>query len=95
MDTVESALESTKSSNVLELPHILAKVLWYQDHPRKLSMYQGGILLSATLFDSYTSASYIPVSRIISRCAVLDCTMTFDYGADYVKVVIPLQKPLI
>ena len=35
-------------SNVFELPHVMAKVLWYQDHPRKLSKFKHGILLSTT-----------------------------------------------
>ena len=79
---------------ISELPHILARVNWYQDHHRKLSQISQGISLSATVFDSYTSASFIPVSRIISRCAIRDCFQGFDFGPDHVKVVIPLKKPL-
>ena len=78
------------SPTTLELSHILAKVNWYQENPRKLSRLSQGIFLSAIVLESYTSASVIPVSRIISRCTIKDCYQ--DFGYDHVKVVIPLKQ---
>lgn len=72
-------------------PHILAKVQWYQDHPRK-NWFKNSLILSATLFDEESEASFIPVSRIMSRCAVLKKSLTFDYGQDNVNVCIPLVR---
>ena len=46
-----------------QLPHAFANVYWYQDHPMKLCRFKNGIVMAATLFDSPSSATFIPVSR--------------------------------
>ena len=66
-------------SNTFELPHVTAKVLWYQDHPQKLSKFKHGTLRPTTLFDLNCYSNFIPVSRIISRCTILDCQLEFDF----------------
>ena len=73
--------------------HLLAKVRWYEDHPRKF-WFKNSIVLSATLFDGESEAAFIPVSRIMSRCATIKRTLTFDYGEDSVIVCIPLIRRL-
>ena len=77
-----------------QLPHAFANVYWYQDHPMKLCRFKNGIVMAATSFDSPSSATFIPVSRIISLCAVVDCTIKLDYGEDHVIIAVPLRKPL-
>lgn len=72
-------------------PHIFAKVKWYEDHPRK-NWLKNSIILSATLFDTESESSFIPVSRFMSRCAMVKQTLTFDYGEDNVNVFIPLTR---
>ena len=75
-------------------PHILAKVKWYQDHPCK-SWFKNSILVATTLFDADGAAAFIPVSRIMSRCATIRQTVVFDYGEDTVNVCIPLVRRII
>ena len=72
--------------------HILAKVNWYEDHPRKFWLNHS-IILSTTLLDGgENEASFVPVSRIMSRCATVKQSLTFDYGEDNVIVCIPLHR---
>ena len=78
-------------AGIPDQPHILAKVKWFQDHPRK-NMLKNSIILSATLFDTESKASFIPVSRIMSRCAIIKQTLRFDYGSDIVNVCMPLVR---
>lgn len=75
--------------NIAGMPdqaHIVAKVKWFQDHPRK-NWYGNSIVLSATLFDGDSEASFVPVSRIMSRCAILKKSILFDYGS--VMLILP------
>ena len=71
--------------------HMLAVVHWFQDHPRKLSLGQG-IVLSATVTESFGPSLYIPLSRVMSRCAFADTVMDFEYGRDKVIVAMPLKR---
>lgn len=79
------------SSTITEFPHILAKVNWYQDHPRKLS-HLSESMLSATVLELYTSASFIPVSRIILRCAIQDFYQDIYYRLYHGKAIISFKK---
>ena len=72
-------------------PHLLARITWYQDHPHKTEL-GNGIILSASVSEPSYAASFMPVSRIISRCAICITTMQFDYGEDKVCVVIPIRR---
>ena len=54
--------------------HLLARDKWYQDHPQKFVL-GNGIVLSATITENMSSASFIPVSRIVSRCAISHTTL--------------------
>ena len=89
---VEYFISHTPSiSGISDQPHILAKVRWFQDHPRK-NILKNSIILSSTLFDTESKASFIPVSRIMSRCAIIKQTLRFDYGSDIVNVCMPLIR---
>ena len=76
--------QTTENSNT----HFLACVKWLQDHPQKFVLGNGTIL-SATVTDH---VSFMPVSRIISRCAVVDTSIQFDYGEDKVCIAIPVRR---
>ena len=82
-----SAADSNTTLELSQLPHALTNVHWYQDHPRKLCRFKNGILMAAALFDSPSSATFIPVS-------VVDCTIRLDYGEDHVIIAVPLRKLL-
>ena len=72
--------------------HMLARVRWYCDHPRRDSLHSSVILCSSVL-DPESCASFIPVSRIMCRCALSSSvSMKFDYGVDNVLVAVPLLK---
>ena len=71
--------------------HLLTRIKWYQDHPRRFSM-GNGIVLSATVTEHQTCSSFMPVSRIISRCAIFSTELQFDYGEDKVCIIIPLRR---
>ena len=74
--------------------HILAKVSWFQDHPQKY-LLGNGIILSATVCQTSYSATFIPISRIISRCAIVKRRLQMSYGEDLLCVAIPLKKHTI
>ena len=72
--------------------HILARVQWYCDHPRRNYLHSSTILCS-TVFDHESCAYFIPVSRIMCPCAISSTvSLQFDYGTDNVLVAIPLRK---
>ena len=83
-----------KISNTNDQPHILAKVKWYQDHPRK-NWYKNSIVLSASLFNSDSEACFIPVSRIMSRCARIKQTLLFDFGSHNVNICMPIVRRIM
>ena len=71
-------------------PHVLAYVKWYQDHPQKF--FSNGIVLSATVTEHTSGASFMPVSRILSQCAFINMKVKFEYGEDKVCVTIPVKR---
>ena len=80
-----------KISGIPDQRHILAKVKWFQDHPRK-NWFSNSVILSATLFEADSEASFIPVSTIMSRCVFVKQSILFDYGSDNVNVCMPLIR---
>ena len=72
-------------------PHILAKVKWFDDHVRK-NWFKNSIVVSCTLYSNESEASFLPVSRIMSRCARSEETLQLDYGADKVNISIPFTR---
>ena len=73
--------------------HVLARVKWLQYHPRQSIFHASAMIVSATVYDNEGPASFVPVSRIISRCALsTNFRYVFDYGEDSVCVAVPLLK---
>lgn len=70
----------------------LARVQWLQKHPRR-DFFHSPLIVSTTLYESPSPASFIPVSRIAARCAILNgVKFEFDYGEDNICLAIPLFK---
>ena len=89
--TLKAETDGLQSYEYKKEDHLLAYVNWYQDHPQKFYM-SNGIVLSATVSEHQTCSSFMPVSRIISRCAILSTELHFDYGEDKVCIAIPLRR---
>ena len=49
---------------------LLARVTWFQNHPRR-DQYIPTVIVCSTLPDTESCASFIPVSRIAARCAIV------------------------
>ena len=72
--------------------HLFAKVAWYGKHPRE-DHFPHPVKVVTTLFETEGPASFLPVSRMASRCAISNKQLIqFDYGEDCVCVVYPLIK---
>jgi hypothetical protein len=78
-------------TTVPKQPHLFAKVKWFEDHPRK-NWFSNSIIVSATLYDTESESSFVPVSRIMSRCAIVQQSVKFDFGEDHVNICIPLTR---
>ena len=84
-------IESVVHVPPMHQPHVLASVKWYQEHPQKY-YFGNGIVLSATVPENTSCSSYIPVSRILSKCSYIHTKVKFSYGEDNVCVAIPLKR---
>ena len=73
--------------------HLFAKVQWQSRHPRE-TWFPSPILIVDPHCDAFGPATFIPLSRIVSRCAVVSDKIEFDYGEDSVLIVTPLKKRL-
>lgn len=83
-------LKSLDKGDQVQKTHILAQIEWYQDHPFKFSL-GNGVILAATVPEPSFAASFMPISRIISCCAVIHHKVAMDHGEDYVCVALPLR----
>ena len=76
-----------------KLCHIFAKVDWNSRHPRE-TWFSLPIVVVDPLFDTPGLANFIPLSRLLSQCAVLCESIKFDYGEDLAVIAIPLKKKI-
>ena len=91
---IEHALSFTSSDSLTSISknHIFARVQWYCDHPRR-DFIHSSVILCANVFDCESCACFIPVTRIMCRCAISSpISLRFDYGFDNVLVAVPLFK---
>lgn len=88
---IEHNVVLNKNGETTSLPHVLAKVSWYMDHPKRDHL-RSTVTICSTTFDSVTSASFLPVARIAGRCAIAKSVLKFDYGEDTVNIIVPLSK---
>ena len=72
--------------------NILARVNWLQSHPKR-DEYIPGVIVCSTLQDE---DSFIPVSRIAARCAIIpNVKVNFEYGEDNVCICVPLINGIL
>ena len=55
----------------------------YEDHPQNF-LFGNGIIMAASTSSAFCSASFLPVSRIITHCAIIDRKIGLDFGEDSV-----------
>lgn len=68
--------------------HLFAKVSWLTEHQRPCHL-PFPLYLASTIY-SYSPYTYIPVSRLLCRCAVSPkLLLKFDYGEDYAFIISP------
>ena len=75
------------SGHAKTIEHVLTNVLWLQDHPQNYPLHPS-IIVTSTVYDDEGCTSFMPVSRIIARCALAKV----DYGQHRVCICIPLLK---
>ena len=86
---ITTPIAEQKSKNA---EHLFARVSWYDQHPRQ-EFYPYPLHVVTTVCEPEGPASFIPVSRIVSRCAITEKqVIQFDYGEDSVYVICPLIK---
>ena len=87
----EVTMANSDGSSSSSLTHILMNIQWYENHPRR-DYINSSVILTCTVFDHDSCASFIPVSRVFSRCTVSSpITLQFNYGEDNIIVAIPLR----
>lgn len=77
--------KTSDTSLVLTRVHVLARVNWFTEHPQR-NCFHPSIILLANTYDNDGPASFMPVSRIIARCAIVHDWCKFDYGDDKVCI---------
>lgn len=87
----EISLANDNSSEALKTFHTIARVKWYMDHHLGAHIHPT-VKLCATVFESHSNATFIPVSRIAGRVATAKSNLQFDYGEDTVLITVPLLK---
>ena len=66
----------------------MASVLWHQCHPNQYTLGSPVEVWTATLYEPYGPAMYIPVTRIKKQCAV--CPLVYEQ----VIAIIPLSHKI-
>lgn len=89
-----ATIKENTSMTLTTRAHVFAKVKWLEDHPYRHHLHQS-VIISATTYTHESPASFIPLSRIIARCAIAqDVPYTFEFGEDRVCIAIPLLKKM-
>lgn len=86
-------LSSTDATKRCRVRHVFAKMNWLRTHPREAYLPSPLFIVNSD-FETSGPATFLPVSRILSRCAVAHDTIEFDYGEDSVIIASPLRRRL-
>lgn len=78
---------STSETQFKRISHIFARVHWYRTHPRE-SWYHHRILVVSQDTESFGPATFLPMSRVFSSCALIHKTVMFDFGEDNIVVAV-------
>lgn len=89
-------LDNGNDSKRTKTTHIFAKIHWLCNHPRQ-NFFPSPVLVVGPLFDMDYSgpATFIPLSRILHRCAIFPDRKTLDYGEDSIVITLPLKNKII
>ena len=92
--TIRFLPKGTSDNISKEVPHILAKVKWFEPHPSSLNFGPSVLVVASTFCGEPTSATFIPISRISARCTYRETSYTFDFdfGVDKIVVCVPMMK---
>ena len=88
---IKVKLQVSTDPEIVDKTHILACIRWYEDHSRKFLLGNGIVIASSTC-TAFSSASFMPVSRILSQCAIVHRNMHMDYGEDSIQIALPLKR---
>lgn len=76
-----------------QISHLFSRVHWFEKHPcQEVLPYP--LKVFATLTTKGGSSTFLPLSRIMSRCAVCDTTAKFDFVTDHVLLLCPTNKKI-
>ena len=76
-----------------QISHPFARVHWFVKHPcQEVLPYP--LKVFATLTKNGGSSTFLPLSRIMSRCAVCNTTVMFDFGTNHVLLFCPTNKKI-
>jgi hypothetical protein len=65
--------------------HIFGRIFWFKSHPRENWFNHRAYVLSPDLI-THGPATFIPVSRVRCRCAIIEKKVQFDFGEDVVPI---------
>ena len=69
-----------------ETTHVFANVSWYRTHPRERHFNNPNIIVISPDFENTGPSSFLPLSRVYSRCAIISDSIKFDFGYDNVII---------
>ena len=91
---IQHSIVVKEQSILVKKDNVLAHVKWFQDHPQRHSLHDSTII-SANIFEIEGPISYIPVSRIFTRCAIAK-TITYQFELqETICVNVPFIKVLL
>ena len=78
--TIHVAPQGTSEETPTILEHVLAQVDWHENHPQRDFFSEIIIIVASTIIIGHqlTGVSFIPVSRIIARCAYVKTSYKFQ-----------------
>ena len=86
---------STENGQCMYKQHIFVLVHWYEEHPQQ-HYFSPPVLLCTTIFKDESCAIFMPVSRILSRCAISSRqSLSLENGFDYAIAAIPMKNMYI
>jgi len=80
---------ASNSGKQKKVSHIFARVSWHRSHPRQ-NWLPSPLIITSPDFDVPGPSTFIPLSRILNRCAVSSDKIQFDFGEDSVNIASPL-----
>ena len=77
----------TSTTQTKHVAHIFARIHWYRRHWKESWFHHRALVVQPDM-DISGPATFLPISRVFSRCALISKTVQFDYGEDKVVIAI-------